>query len=84
MSKAKKISKENESKYVQLGLNIAYYRKLCGFTQEKLAEEANLSRSYLSALEAPKEIKSMSLEVLFTLAKVLKIEPKKLLDFKVE
>ena len=84
MSKAKKIRKENESKYVQLGLNIAYYRKLCGFTQEKLAEEANLSRSYLSALEAPKEIKSMSLEVLFTLAKVLKIEPKKLLDFKVE
>lgn len=82
MSKAKKISKENEIKYIQLGLNISYYRKLIGYTQEELAEEANLSRSYISMIESPNEVKTISLEVLFNIPKVLKIEPSKLLEFR--
>ena len=82
MSKSRKISKENEIKYIQLGLNIAYYRKLIGYTQEELAEEVNLSRSYISTIEAPNEIKTISLEVLFDIAKSLRIEPSKLLEFK--
>ena len=82
MSRSKKISKDNEIKYIQLGLNISYYRKLVGYTQEELAEEANLSRSYLSTIEAPNEVKTISLEVLFDIAKVLKIEPSKLLEFR--
>ncbi len=82
MSNPKKISKENEFKYIQLGLNISYYRKLAGYTQEELAEEANLSRSYLSTIEAPNEIKTMSLEVLFNISKALNIEPNKLLIFR--
>lgn len=82
MSKSRKISKENEIKYIQLGLNIAYYRKLIGYTQEELAEEANLSRSYISTIEAPNEVKTISLEVLFDIAKALKIEPSKLLEFR--
>ena len=51
MSKAIKIAKENEFKYIQLGLNIAYYRKLQGYTQEELAELTGISRSHISALE---------------------------------
>ncbi len=82
MSKSRKISKENETKYIQLGLNIAYYRKLIGYTQEELAEEVNLSRSYISTIEAPNEIKTISLEVLFDIAKSLRIEPSKLLEFR--
>lgn len=82
MSRSRKISKDNEIKYIQLGLNISYYRKLIGYTQEELAEEANLSRSYLSTIEAPNEVKTISLEVLFDIAKVLKIEPSKLLEFR--
>ena len=82
MSRSKKISKDNEIKYIQLGLNISYQRKLIGYTQEELAEEANLSRSYLSSIEAPNEVKTISLEVLFDIAKVLKIEPSKLLEFR--
>ena len=82
MPKAKKIAKENEFKYIQLGLNIAYYRKLAGYTQESLAEEAGLSRSYISAIEAPNEIKSVSLESLFEIAKALNIPAYKLLDFR--
>ena len=80
MSRSRKISKENEIKYIQLGLNIAYYRKLMGYTQEKLAQQTNLSRSHISAIEAPNEVKTFSLEVLFDISKVLKIDPSKLLE----
>lgn len=82
MSKSMKISKENEFKYIQLGLNISYYRKLQGFTQEELAEISGISRSHISAIEAPNIIHNISLEVLFNLAYALKIEPCKLLDFR--
>ena len=82
MSKSKKISKENEIKYIQLGLNISYYRKLIGYTQEQWAEEADLSRSYISSIEAPNEIKTVSLEVLFNISRALNIEPSKLLEFR--
>ena len=82
MSKSKKIRKENEIKYIQLGLNVSYYRKLAGYTQEELAEATDLRRSYISAIEAPNEVKTFSLEVLFDIAKVLKIEPYKLLEFR--
>ena len=82
MSKSKKIRKENEIKYIQLGLNVSYYRKLAGYTQEELAEATDLSRSYISAIETPNEVKTFSLEVLFDIAKVLKIEPYKLLEFR--
>lgn len=82
MSKSMKISKENEFKYIQLGLNIAYYRKLQGYTQEELAELSGISRSHISAIEAPNVIHNVSLEVLFNLAAALRIEPYKLLEFR--
>ena len=81
MSKSTKISKENEFKYVQIGLNIAYYRKLQGYTQEELSELSGISRSHISAIEAPNIVHNISLEVLFNIAKALKIEPYKLLEF---
>ncbi len=82
MSKSMKISKEHEFKYIQIGLNIAYYRKMQGFTQEELAEAAEISRSHISAIEAPNIVHNISLEVLFCIADALKIEPYKLLEFK--
>ena len=82
MSKSTKISKENEFKYIQIGLNIAYYRKLQGYTQEELAELSGISRSHISAIEAPNIVHNISLEVLFNIARTLKIEPSKLLEFR--
>ena len=82
MSKSMKISKENEFKYIQLGLNIAYYRKLQGYTQEELAEISGLSRSHISSIEAPNIIHNVSLEAIFCISKALNIEPYKLLDFR--
>ncbi|MBR0512345.1 MAG: helix-turn-helix transcriptional regulator [Ruminococcus sp.] len=82
MSRSMKISKENEFKYIQLGLNVAYYRKLQGLTQEELAEISGISRSHISAIEAPNIIHNVSLEVIFDLAAALKTEPYKLLEFR--
>lgn len=82
MSKAKAISANNAEKYVQLGLNIAYFRKLRGYTQEELAEIVDISRSHLSAIEAPNIIKAFSIELLFNIADALQIDSYKLLVFK--
>lgn len=82
MSKSMKISKENEFKYIQIGLNVAYFRKMRGYSQEELAELIDISRSYISAIEAPNVVQNVSLEVLFRLAKALEIEPYQLLEFR--
>lgn len=44
---------DHSNRFKQLGLNIAYYRKLRGWTQEQLAERAEISRTHLSNIEAP-------------------------------
>ncbi len=82
MSRAKSISYGNVNSYIQLGLNIAYFRKLRGMTQEQFAEKTGISRSYLSAVEAPNIIKTVSLELLFDISDALSIEPYRLLEFK--
>ncbi|MGN0490036.1 helix-turn-helix domain-containing protein [Ruminococcus sp.] len=82
MSKSKPISFDNVDKFVELGLNISYYRKKKGITQEKLAEMIGISRSHLSAIEAPNIIKAFSIELLFDIANALEIEPYKLLMFR--
>lgn len=82
MSKSTKISVENRDKYIEIGLNISFYRKRIGMTQEQLAEKANLSRNFVSAIEAPNLVKALSLEALFNIADALNIEPSKLLEFR--
>ena len=60
-------------KYASLGLNIAFYRKRAGLTQEQLAERVGISRSHLSAIEAPNTIRPFSLEILFQIAHALNV-----------
>ena len=54
-------------KYRQIGLKIAYYRKLRGLTQEQL--------------EAPNINKAVSLDTLFDIAAALDVPPYKFLTF---
>ncbi len=68
-------------KYINLGRNIKKYRKRLGLSQEGLADKMNISRSYLSKIEAPNYVKSFSIETLFLLAEALEIQPYKLLEF---
>lgn len=73
MSKSKPISYDNIDKYTELGLNISFYRKKKGYTQEELAEKIGISRSHLSSIEAPNIVKAFSIELLFDIAKALDI-----------
>ncbi|HMM07418.1 MAG TPA: helix-turn-helix transcriptional regulator [Clostridiales bacterium] len=82
MARSTKIAMENRDKYIALGLNIAYYRKWGGMTQEQLAEKAGISRSYLGEIEAPNMITTLSLEVLFNIANVLEIPVSRLFEFR--
>ena len=67
--------------YLQLGLKIAYYRKLRGLTQEQLAEKIDCTPAFIGHVEAPNINKGISLDTLFAIAEVLEIEPYKFLMF---
>ncbi len=62
--------------YRRLGLNIAYYRKLRGMSQIRLAELVNISRTHMTADCA------VSLDVVFNIADALCVEPYKLFQNK--
>ena len=68
-------------KYRQIGLKIAYYRKLRGLTQEELAELVDRTPAFVGHLEAPNIAKALSLDTLFDIAAVLEIPPYKFFDF---
>ena len=67
--------------YRQIGLKIAYYRRLRGFTQEQLAERIDRSPAYIGHVEAPNILKAASLDTLFDIATVLEVPPYKFLVF---
>lgn len=50
------------------------------FTQEQLAEKANVSRSHISSIEAPGIVRPFSLEVFFNIADALEIGPADLIS----
>ncbi len=70
-----------KNRYIQIGLKIAYYRKLNGWTQEQLASRVNISPGYLSQVETPGFVQAISLKTLFALADAFRIPPYRLLDF---
>lgn len=67
-------------KYRNLGLNIAFYRKLRGYTQMQLAELIDIDRSHMSAIELANV--GVSLDVVFKICEVLNIAEKELFDFR--
>lgn len=64
---------KHQEKYIRLGLNIAYHRKLKGMTQLDLAEAVDISRTHISNIEAPNVPTSVSLETLFDIADALDV-----------
>ncbi len=70
-----------QDRFRQVGLKIAYYRKLRGMTQEQLAEATNMSTVFISHVEAPGIDKTVSLGTLFAIADVLDVPAYKLLVF---
>jgi transcriptional regulator with XRE-family HTH domain len=68
-----------EDRFRQLGLRIAYFRKLRGYTQETFCEKLNISISYYSQIEAAGCYKPISLKTLYKISEALEVEPYKLL-----
>lgn len=71
---------QNRDRFIQLGIAISTLRKLRGMSQEQLAEKANISRSHLSAIEAPGMVRAFSMEVFYNIADALEIDPAELLN----
>lgn len=77
---SKDVSYKNRDRFLELGLAIASLGKMKGLSQDALAAKAGISRSHLSAIEAPNIIRAFSVEVLYNLADALEIRPGELLD----
>ncbi|MDR1705592.1 MAG: helix-turn-helix domain-containing protein [Clostridiales bacterium] len=73
--------KPRDERFIKLGLNIAYYRKLNRLTQAQLAERVKINPKYMSQIERQSPAMSPSLKVLFAMADVFQIPAHKLLDF---
>ncbi len=67
------------NKFYLLGRRIQSIRQKRGLTQERLAEELDITLSYLGAVEAG--IKSPSLKMVFKIADKLNVKPEELFKF---
>ena len=79
MSK-EEVSFKNRDRFIQLGIAIAALRKMRGMSQDQLSEKANISRSHLSAIEAPGMVRAFSMEVFFNIADALNVDPAELIN----
>ena len=74
------VSFKNRDRFIQLGIAIAALRKMRVLSQEQLAEKANISRSHLSAIEAPGIVRAFSMDVFYNIADALDISPSDLIN----
>ena len=72
---------EHVDRYMKLGLRIAYFRKMRGFTQEQLAEHLDKSSGYIGAVEAVNVDRAISLDMLFDISDLLDVPAYKFLQF---
>lgn len=77
---SKEVAFKNRDRFIQLGVAIAALRKLRGYSQEKLAEKAGISRSLVSSIEAPGIASGFSLEVFYDIADALEVDPAHLIN----
>lgn len=77
---SKNLSFKNRDRFIQLGIAISALRKMRGMSQEELAAEANISRSHLSAIEAPNIVRAFSMEAFYNIADALKVDPRDLIS----
>lgn len=74
-----KITGKNEKRLKEVGIIISACRKARELSQERLAAEAEISRSLISAIEAPGLAYNFTLDVLYNIADALGVEVKNLL-----
>lgn len=69
----KNVTFEYRDRVVDIGLTIAALRKLKGYSQDDLAERADISRQTLSLIESPSVAHSFSVETLLKIADALNV-----------
>lgn len=79
MSKGE-INFKNRDRFIQIGIAISSLRKMRGMSQEQLAEKAGVSRSHLSAIEAPNMVRAFSMEAFLNISDALDVTPIELLQ----
>ena len=71
----------HKGRYLQMGLKIAYYRKLRGLTQEQLAERVGRTPAFIGHVEAPTIQTAISMDTLFDIADALNVPAFKFIQF---
>ena len=74
------INFKNRDRFIQIGIAISSLRKMRGMSQEQLAEKAGISRSHLSAIEAPNMVCAFSMEAFLNISDALDVTPIELLQ----
>lgn len=74
-------NKDLMEEYNLFSNNIRFYRKKLHYTQEELAERADVSISYIKQIESGKEFKNVSLTTLLKLSKALDTSIRKLFEY---
>lgn len=64
--------------YINLGLNIGYYRRMAGYTQLDLAEIMDIDRTHIGKIELAKS--GVSIDMLFKLSKTLNVPVSKFFE----
>ena len=75
----KEVTFKNRDKLIHLGVMIASLRRLRGWSQDTLAEKAGISRSHMSAIEAPGMAENFTMDTFLNIADALSVEPSELL-----
>ena len=74
------MNEDRALKYKLIGLNIAYYRKLHGYTQEQFAEALDIDRTTVSKVELATS--GISLDLLFDMSDLLDVPVNKFFEFR--
>ena len=74
------MKQEYKPLYEKFGLNVVYYRKRKRLTQLELAEQLDVDRSHISAIELGNV--GVSFDLIFKMSEVLDVRPRDLFDFR--
>ncbi len=74
------LKQEYKPLYEKFGLNVVYYRKRKRLTQLELAEQLDVDRSHISAIELGNV--GVSFDLIFKMSEVLDVRPRDLFDFR--
>ena len=72
------MNERHHEDFLRIGLNILYYRKQKGITQQRLAEMTSYSKNHIQKIETA--MASPSVETLLDIAEALEISPEKLFE----